>query len=73
MQRVIPIMNEILEGKGLVKVAQDKVYVAGLKGPLEAGWQHRVEAFASRIPATIAAHAERPGGAPAKTRSPSVA
>ena len=30
-QRVRPIMNEILQGKGLVKVAEDKVFVTGLK------------------------------------------
>lgn len=48
-QRVIPIMNEILAGKGLVKVAEDKVLVTGLKGPLEEGWQHKVAAFAARI------------------------
>ncbi|HEX6235256.1 MAG TPA: hypothetical protein VFZ63_19160 [Jiangellaceae bacterium] len=51
-QRVIPIMNEILEGEGLVKVAADKVYVTGMKGPLEDGWQHKVAAFADRIPVT---------------------
>jgi hypothetical protein len=50
-QRVIPIMNEILQGKGLVEVAEDKVLVTGLKGPLEAGWQEKVRAFAGRIPA----------------------
>ena len=49
-QRVIPIMNEILQGKGLVKVAEDKVLVTGMKGPLEDGWQDKVEAFASRLP-----------------------
>jgi hypothetical protein len=49
-QRVRPIMNEILQGKGLVKVAEEKVYVTGLRGPLEAGWEATVEAFASRIP-----------------------
>ena len=49
-QRVIPIMNEILQGKGLVEVAEDKVRVTGLKGPLEDGWQQKVEAFAARIP-----------------------
>jgi menaquinone-dependent protoporphyrinogen IX oxidase len=51
-QRVIPIMNEILEGEGLVKVAADKVYVTGMKGPLEDGWQQKVAAFADRIPVT---------------------
>ena len=47
--RVRPIMNEILQGAGLVKVAEDKVHVTGLKGPLEEGWQKKVEAFAARI------------------------
>jgi hypothetical protein len=51
-QRVRPIMNEILQGKGLVNVAEDKVHVTGLKGPLEDGWQKEVEAFVTRIPAS---------------------
>ena len=49
-QRVIPIMNEILQGKGLVKVADDKVLVTGLKGPLEEGWHQKVETFVARLP-----------------------
>ena len=49
-QRVIPVMNEILQGKGLVKVAEGKVLVTGLKGPLEEGWQEKVEAFVALIP-----------------------
>ena len=49
-QRVRPIMNEILQGKGLVEVAEDKVQVTGIKGPLEEGWQRKVEAFVARIP-----------------------
>ena len=52
-QRVRPIMNEILQGAGLVKVAEDKVLVTGLKGPLEEGWQKKVEAFAARIPLEV--------------------
>ena len=48
-QRVRPIINEILEGKGLVKVAEDKVHVTGLKGPLEAGWHQTVRAFVDEI------------------------
>ena len=48
--RIIPIMNEILQEKGLVKVAEGKILVTGLKGPLEEGWQKKVEAFASQIP-----------------------
>jgi hypothetical protein len=49
-QRVIPIMNQILEDKGLVKVADGKIQVNGIKGPLEEGWQKKVEAFVSQIP-----------------------
>jgi hypothetical protein len=52
-QRVRPIMNELLAGAGLVKVAEDKVLVTGLKGPLEEGWQQKVEAFAARIPLEV--------------------
>ena len=49
-QRVIPVINEMLRKKGLVKVAEGKIFVTGLKGPLEANWQKEVEGFASRIP-----------------------
>jgi flavodoxin len=49
-QRVIPIMNQVLQEKGLVKVAEGKILVTGLKGPLEDGWEKKVEAFASRLP-----------------------
>ena len=49
-QRVTPIMNELLQAKGFVKVAEEKVLVTGLKGPLEEGWQAKVQAFADRIP-----------------------
>ena len=49
-QHVIPVMNEMLQKKGLVKVAQGKILVTGLKGPLEPNWQKEVETFASRIP-----------------------
>ena len=48
--RVRPIMNEVLQRKGLVEVAEGKVQVTDIKGPLEEGWQHKVEAFAGRIP-----------------------
>jgi hypothetical protein len=48
--RVRPIMNEILRGKGLVEVAEGKVQVSDVKGPLEEGWRQKVEAFAARIP-----------------------
>lgn len=49
-QRVRPIINQILQGKGLVNVAEDKVHVTGLRGPLEDGWQAKVDAFTARIP-----------------------
>jgi hypothetical protein len=49
-QRVRPIMHELLQAAGLVEVAEDKVFVTGMKGPLEEGWQDTVEAFAARIP-----------------------
>jgi flavodoxin len=49
-QRVIPFMNKVLQEKGLVKVAEGKILVTGIKGPLEEGWQKKVEAFVSRIP-----------------------
>ncbi len=48
-QRVIPIMNEVLQGKGLVKVDEDKVLVTRVKGPLQDGWQDKVEAFVARL------------------------
>ena len=63
-QRVRPIMNEILQGAGLVKVAEDKVHVTGLKGPLEEGWQKKVEAFAARIPIEMQGADSGPGRSP---------
>ena len=49
-QRIRPIMNQILQEKGLVKVAEEKILVTGIKGPLEESWQKKVETFASQIP-----------------------
>lgn len=49
-QRIIPIMNELLQSKGLQKVAEGKILVTGIKGPLEEGWQKKVEAFTNQIP-----------------------
>ncbi|MEM2838586.1 MAG: hypothetical protein QW505_00270 [Thermoplasmata archaeon] len=48
-QRVRPIMNEILQSKGLKNIAEDRILVTGIKGPLEEGWQKKVEAFAESI------------------------
>ncbi len=49
-EKVRPTMNEILQGKGLVEVAEDRVYVTGMKGPLEDGWQRKVDEFADHLP-----------------------
>lgn len=69
-QRVRPIMNELLQGAGLVKVAEDTVHVTGLKGPLEGGWQQKVAAFAARIPLQVqgADHGHAPAPAVPPTR-----
>jgi menaquinone-dependent protoporphyrinogen IX oxidase len=48
--RFRPTMNQILQRKGLVEVAEDRVQVTDIKGPLEEGWQHKVAAFVARIP-----------------------
>ncbi len=52
-ERVIPIMNELLEAKGLTKVAEGTVLVTGIKGPLEEGWQNKVTAFANQVMSTV--------------------
>jgi menaquinone-dependent protoporphyrinogen IX oxidase len=49
--RVRPVMNQILQGKGLVEVAEGTVRVTEIKGPLEEGWQHKVEALVAAISA----------------------
>jgi hypothetical protein len=46
---VIPKMNEALQAKGLRKVLDGKIYVTGIKGPLEDGWQGKVEEFARAV------------------------
>jgi menaquinone-dependent protoporphyrinogen IX oxidase len=51
--RVRPIMNEILQRKGLAEVAEGKIQVTGIKGPLEEGWQDKVKAFVTRIPIQV--------------------
>jgi hypothetical protein len=52
-ERVIPIMNDLLEAKGLQKVAECAVLVTGMKGPLEEGWQSKVMAFADQITSAV--------------------
>jgi flavodoxin len=48
-ESTIRILGGILGPKGMVKVADMKVYVVDLKGPLEEGWQDKVEAFTEQI------------------------
>jgi menaquinone-dependent protoporphyrinogen IX oxidase len=50
-ERVRPIMNELLQAKGFKKVAEGNVLVNPntLKGPLQEGWQERVEEFATAV------------------------
>lgn len=53
LRRTIPMIDEQLRAKGMIKVADLKIFVKPetLKGPLEEGWQDRVEAFVSQISA----------------------
>jgi len=53
-QHVRPIMNEILLKKGMVKVGEGRILVTGMKGPLEEGWQNKVETFAAQVASAIA-------------------
>src|SRR5689334_8989036 len=72
-QRVRSIMNELLAGKRLVKVAEGDVHVTGLRGPLEDGWQSKVQAFATRLAADIAERSAGSTAAPMEAASaPSV-
>ncbi|NLK26507.1 MAG: hypothetical protein GX307_08060, partial [Euryarchaeota archaeon] len=51
-QRIQPIMDELLASKGLAKVSSMKVHVIGMKGPLEEGWEKKVEEFAATLSRT---------------------
>jgi menaquinone-dependent protoporphyrinogen IX oxidase len=51
-QRVRPLMRGFVEAKDLVEVAEDVIYVDDIQGPLEEGWERKVQAFAARIAAT---------------------
>jgi menaquinone-dependent protoporphyrinogen IX oxidase len=50
-RRTIPMIDEQLISKGLIKVAEMTAFVnpETLKGPLEEGWQKKVETFAADI------------------------
>jgi hypothetical protein len=63
-QRVRPIMNELLQSKGLVKLAEDRIHVTGLKGPLEDGWEMKVDTFAAALSASLEHAAATPPRVP---------
>ena len=46
-------MNEVLRTKGLLEVAEDKICVTDLKGPLEDGWREKVADSADLIGAAM--------------------
>lgn len=50
-RRTIPMMDEVLKGKGLEKIADKMFFVSSesLKGPLVEGWENTVEEFAGEI------------------------
>jgi hypothetical protein len=52
-ERIIPIMNELLEAKRMKKVAEGAILVTGMKGPLEDGWQDKVALFADQITSSM--------------------
>ena len=52
-ERVIPIMNELLQAKGLKKTAEGAALVTGIKGPLEEGWQMKLADFAGQIMSSL--------------------
>jgi hypothetical protein len=56
-QKVRPIIREALQSKGLVEIAEDKILVTDIKGPLEAGWEEKVGSFVDRILDTEAVRA----------------
>lgn len=50
-RRTIPMIDEQLKARGMMKVAEMKAFVEpeNLKGPLEEGWQKTVEIFVTAI------------------------
>ena len=48
-QRTLPIMDEVLQKKGAVKIAELKLFVTGIKGPLEDGWEKKAEEFTKEL------------------------
>ena len=48
-QKVRPIINELLERAGLTRVAEDRILVTEIRGPLEDGWEATVRSFAEQV------------------------
>jgi len=48
-RRTIPIMDEMLAGKGMRKIGDLRVFVDGIKGPLEDGYAERIEKFVDEL------------------------
>jgi len=48
-QRIISTMDDLLQTKDLIKIAEMRIMVIDLKGPLEDGWQKKIELFSSQI------------------------
>jgi multimeric flavodoxin WrbA len=48
-QRIVPLMDELLQEKGLMKIADCVVYVTRIKGPLEEDWQSKVVTFSADL------------------------
>lgn len=48
-QRILPIMNELLQAKSLTKVAEMKFVVTDIKGPLRDDWQQKAAGFIATI------------------------
>jgi menaquinone-dependent protoporphyrinogen IX oxidase len=48
-RRTIPYVDEVLQRKGLIKVADTQVFLDGLKGPLSPGWEVGVVNFADKL------------------------
>ncbi len=50
INRVLPLMVDALDARGLSRVAASRVYVSGLKGPLEPTWRDKAAQFADALP-----------------------
>ena len=54
-RKTLPELDELLKGKGMVKVADAVFYVSAgaMKGPLKEGWQAKIHEFANEIMARV--------------------